>query len=334
MNYKTLLACAIGSTALLATHAALADTSISTRSLYQQTTGMPGGGPDINDNQYGFTSATESSTGYSAAIDGGQRVANSWARLDPTTGSVKMLTYASSNSASGGITASWASAALGDTIRVNSSNGTATLDFTLRYDARLNTDGIDASSNTSPAQYPYRHTDSTFSLSASHTVIVENPCPYECSPTQTEELGHQSGTLWTYAEHVDPAQNGGSNVKYSSYQNFDGLARNETINSDSLVGNWNGVLNFSIVVPTNEDISLAASFGAESYCFRADSCVSSNDSSHSFYLGLNAVGGELVSQNGYGYTLGVSPVPEPESYAMLLAGLALLAATARRVKRA
>jgi hypothetical protein len=50
--------------------------------------------------------------------------------------------------------------------------------------------------------------------------------------------------------------------------------------------------------------------------------------------GLMASISENVAQNGLSVTLALAPVPEPETYAMLLAGLGLLGFMARRRKTA
>lgn len=48
---------------------------------------------------------------------------------------------------------------------------------------------------------------------------------------------------------------------------------------------------------------------------------------------LNVQGYELLPSAGYGGTISTTPVPEPETYAMLLAGLGLIGFTARRRKQ-
>jgi hypothetical protein len=330
MHIKTLLSVALASTGILSTNAALAGTSVEANATYQQAPWVPAG-VALHNVEQDFNTARVVRSEFSQVIDNGTRTASAWARFDPSTGSFKALTNAASNSASGGATSAWTYAALGDSLRINSSATTATLNFTINYDSRFNVDPI--SGATVWTDGALRTTESNFSIGASHTVVVANPCD-ECSSSRVEYLGGQSGSVHALAMRSNPQDNNGSAVNYVSVQNFSGLGRTESISSPGLIGAWHGTLSYSMVVPTNEDISLDVNFSTTSSCTHADSCLSSNDSSHSFYLGLTAVGGTLVSQNGYGYTLGVSAVPEPESYAMLLAGLGLLGFAARRAKRA
>lgn len=53
---------------------------------------------------------------------------------------------------------------------------------------------------------------------------------------------------------------------------------------------------------------------------------------YSLKVGGSVLAKSANSTNGYGGSVSVSPVPEPKTYAMLLAGLGLLAFTARRRK--
>lgn len=332
MINKTLPPLVLAAAGILAAHVAHAGTDVSARSLYQPETG-PNADFDHSSHGYNFSTTTAVSSNLALVADAGARNATAWASLDPSTGAFKVRTDVTTAAASswGGLTKAEASAGLWDTIRVSSANATAVLEFTVRYNSVFNDAPVATAGGWDAPHFAFRDTFSAFSVRASHTVINPNPCG-ECSFSYEETLGEQSGRVSSYALYKAPQEYNESNVVYQSVQQFEGSARNERIDQPQSLGNWNGELSFSIVVPTNEDISLSSNFEASSFCDHALSCTSSNDSSHSFYLGLNAVGGALVSENGYGYTLGVSAVPEPASYGMLLAGLGLLGVAARRKK--
>jgi hypothetical protein len=334
MINKTLLSFALVSAGVLAANAAHASTGVSARSLYQPLSG-PNSEFDISKRDYDFATTTEVSSNLAQVIDGGSRNAAAWASLDPRTGAFKIRTDVATAAAAptGGLTVAEASAGLSDKIRVNSAAATAELEFTVRYNSAFNDAPVSTAGGWDAPHFAFRETLSAFSVRASHTVINPNPCS-ECSFSYEETLGEQSGRASTYAFYKAPHEYNGYNVAYQGVQQFEGSARNDYIDVPHELGNWNGTLTFSIVVPTNEDISLSTNFEATSFCDHSLSCTSTNDSSHSFYLGLKAVGGALESQNGYGYTLGVSAVPEPETYGMLLAGLGLLGVAARRKKSA
>lgn len=304
---------------------------VGTRALYDA---VPSSIGDIVNSQYDVSAPTESVSSFALNANGGDRLANAWARLDTTTGAFKAITSVSSAGQFGGRTAAFADSAISDVLRVNSVNAFETVRFSVRYDSLIDTSAVAASDTRYSSPYPIRHTDSEFALSVWHE--VPNP-DYtegsESSPTIREQLGGQFGRLWSYASFVDPATNGGSNIKYSYYEQLGGDAANYTVDALGSKSHWNGSLSFDVLVPTNTDLTFDTSFSLTAFCYQAINCTSQNDSSHSFYLGVTALGGTVVSQNGYGYTMGVPAVPEPETYAMLLAGLGVVAAKARRRAR-
>ncbi|MEW9898702.1 FxDxF family PEP-CTERM protein [Chitinivorax sp. PXF-14] len=323
---KTTIALSIA--ALLMSGAASADSYLSTRALYQ---GLPSGSGDHYEALWNVAPGTTSQQSISVVADGGLRDASAWARLDTATGAFKGKTFAQSTNYAGDRTAAWAEGGINDMIRVNSANAFETVQFTVRYDSVVNTAPISTNSYQTSSPYPIRHTDSNFSLGLWHDVAN----PYyveggESSQTIRENLGGQDGNFWSFAEFTNPSSNGGSNVRYSYYEAFSGSALNSQQQTAGTKGHWSGELTFAALLPTNEDVHLDAMFSLNSFCFMANSCVSSNDSSNSFYLGARALGGTLVSQSGYHYNLGVAPVPEPETYAMMLAGLGIVGFAARR----
>ena len=324
-NNKVALALTGG---LLVAQGAMADTYVVARALYQ---GVPSEVGDIYRISGGFNTATEQQASLAMNVDGGQRTANAWARLDPVTGSFKGSTYAASTAYGGDRTAAWAEGGINDVFQVRSSNATETLRFNIRYDSRFNTDSIATISEKYSSPWPIREIMSNFSLSLTQEVANPNYVPgSEEGPTMTRTLGAQEGHLWSFAEFTSPWQNAGSNVRNSYYQAFSGDAVTSQDERLGFTNGWNGNLTLSVVVPTNVNLNFRSQFELQSFCFMANACVSSNDSTHSFYLGIQTLGGTLYSENGYFGLQATPAVPEPNSYALILAGLGMMGAVARR----
>jgi hypothetical protein len=317
----------LGLGAMLIAQGALAGTFINTRSLYQ------GQGPlrnDIYEYQYDFNTPTTSQTSLSMYADGGQRTANAWASFDPVTGAFKGSTFASSASSAGDRTAAWAGAGLSDVFQIRSVNAYEQLQFSISYDSRLNTAPITTDLTNTMSPYPIRHTDSTFNLKLSHEVA--NPDYQEggeAGAYSTEYLANQTGHIWTYASFVPPSGNNGSNVYYSYQEAFYGEGRTSVFNGVGIPNGWNGTITLTVDVPTNKDLSFSTDFELNSFCFMASNCESVNDSTHSFYLDVRSLGGDLYSRDGY-LGLATAPIPEPKTYAMMIAGIGLLGVLGRR----
>lgn len=84
-----------------------------------------------------------------------------------------------------------------------------------------------------------------------------------------------------------------------------------------------------IEVPTHTALELSLTSGVSGNCSEID-CLLSFQSLTPMRLSLTALDGTLSSVNGYL----AAPVPEPGTYAMMLAGLGVIGAVARRRKRA
>lgn len=99
-------------------------------------------------------------------------------------------------------------------------------------------------------------------------------------------------------------------------------------------GHYTGEVVMSLTLPTNVDINLNYFAYNHAECFHMSNCSLLNDASHSDYLSLSLENGaSFSSSNHYQYLGMAAAVPEPESYAMLLAGLGLLSALARRQRK-
>jgi hypothetical protein len=104
-------------------------------------------------------------------------------------------------------------------------------------------------------------------------------------------------------------------------------------NGDADNGHYSGVVTLTATVPTETDITLTYFGFNYSACFHLASCALESDALHSDYLALKVDGGTYASASGYQYLGMAAAVPEPESYAMLSAGLGLIALVARRRSR-
>lgn len=104
-------------------------------------------------------------------------------------------------------------------------------------------------------------------------------------------------------------------------------------NGDADNGHYAGVVTLTATVPTDTDITMSYFGFNYAMCFHLANCALESNALHSDYLGLKVDGGTYVSASGYQYQGMAAAVPEPESYAMLVAGLGLIGLVARRRSR-
>jgi PEP-CTERM motif len=98
-------------------------------------------------------------------------------------------------------------------------------------------------------------------------------------------------------------------------------------------GHYTGQVVMSLVLPTNQAITLDYAAVSIATCFHFADCALLNDASHSDYLGITLENGaSFTSANGYQYLGLAAAVPEPQTYALLMAGLGLIGSVVRRSK--
>jgi hypothetical protein len=85
---------------------------------------------------------------------------------------------------------------------------------------------------------------------------------------------------------------------------------------------------FQGTVGLGQYVTSASSIGAQTLDLTSFILPGANPYPNAYYV--EVMGKASNGNPGYGGTISVSPVPEPKTYAMLLAGLGLLAFTARR----
>lgn len=99
-------------------------------------------------------------------------------------------------------------------------------------------------------------------------------------------------------------------------------------------GHYTGQVVMSLILPTNQAISLNYFADSSAMCWHFRDCALVSDASHSDYLGMTLESGaSFTSVNGYQYLGLAAAVPEPESYALFLAGFGLMASVVRRRKK-
>lgn len=256
-----------------------------------------------------FTSGglqTAESGGVSASV-------NTWA--DPVQGLFKAINTARTPDASG-IAESYARLDLNDTVRISGPGTEATLTATLDYDTLVSGLGLSGTStSTSPFRFlqvnswrsislTYREANPTYDPSATCTDYGSDGvfCPPEAQPFVTRSFydGADLSREWAYSDNGSIYSNG-------------------TLED----GRYTGQVTLSVVVPVGVDIDLTYFAYNGTRCFNVGACSLVSDASHSDYITLSVSEGHtLASASGYRYQGMAAAVPEPSSYALMLAGLA------------
>lgn len=250
---------------------------------------------------------------------------NAWA--NPVTGLFKSIASVNINGENPvDIAQAYAGFNMTDTLRFSGAASTVNVNFTMNYDTVFSGLGIDAFPVTDQLSH-FMHAWSARNVSLSYEAANSNYDPL----ATCQNLGGEG-------EYCPPETQQILTVNHSGGKDlFREVAINQGYgvytNGDEGNGHYTGQVVLSVTLPTNVDISFSYMAINSVECFHLATCSLFSDASHSDYLGLQlADGASFVSANGYQYQGVAAAVPEPETYAMLIAGLALTGLISRRRK--
>lgn len=264
---------------------------------------------------------TSFSTGGLRTINSGAVTSsvNAWA--DPESGVFKALTSVSTGDTgrATSIAESTAIFNMKDALRISGPEATATLTLRLNYDTELR--GLELSPFPRVEQLShYLMADS------SRFVALSYQAPNPLYDPEAQCLGEGESTVcgvetieFNNVREVAGAgffrewSLGGPNGVYS--------------NGDAVDGRYTGEVVLTVVVPTEVDMMLTYQGFHSVTCFHLNNCSVSVNSMFSDYIGLEVQDGyTFTSASGFRYEGIAAAVPEPSTWALMLAGLGLLGA--------
>lgn len=244
---------------------------------------------------------------------------NAWG--DPEAGVFKALTAVSTGDVgrATSIAQSYAHLGMVDRIRINGPDATATLTIRLNYDTELS--GLELS------PFPRVEQLSHFlQAGSSRFAEVSYQTPNPLFDPEAQCIGEGETTFCgvetiPFNEVKEAASAdffrewalGGPNGVYS--------------NGDAVDGRFTGEIVLNVVVPTDVNLTLVYDVYHGVTCFHLTNCSLSANSMFSDYIGLEVQDGyTFTSASGFRYEGIAAAVPEPSTWALMLAGLGLLGA--------
>jgi PEP-CTERM motif len=199
----------------------------------------------------------------------------------------------------------------------------------MTFSFRTTVRAIAATALTLAAASPaFALTTGSINCAASATTIAQ--------PGYVSCLGNFVGNMdnqLTGANGIFAAINSGFNLSTNEYYSTDLISSAGNPFAQDEGANDDGILNFNHAQTGKFVIGIKQANAFSLYLFDATSITGGLSQIAIDSNGVQRNGGNVISHAGF-FGAPTSPVPEPETYAMMLGGLALLAGVARRRKAA
>ncbi len=262
---------------------------------------------------------TSFSTGGLRTINAGSVTSsvNAWA--DPESGVFKALTSVSTGDTGSAtnIAGSTAIFDMRDGLRISGPEATATLTFRLNYDTELR--GLELSPFPRVEQLSHNLT-----ADSSRFVALSYQTPNPLYDPEAQCLGEGEYTVCgieTIEFNNVREVAGAGFFREWSLGGPDGVYTN----GDAVDGRYTGEVVLTVVVPTEVPMILTYQGYHSVWCFHMNNCSVSVNSMFSDYIGLEVQDGySFTSASGFRYEGIAAAVPEPSSWALMLAGLGLV----------
>ena len=260
----------------------------------------------------------------SASAESGNSAA--WGSIDTTTGTITLATRAQTADSTV-YTGAWASASINDTITIDYSAPYALVAVSVNFAFDYSADYAFPASSAITGSTKARHL-SPAALSRINGGFTMYGMDLNAPPSNYE-VAHGE---FSFSHHYQLDFDSGPYVALnhpSTHKLEEWSEEQHSLEYALPDGRASGFTISQILeIPTNTAIDISFWINMSSVCSLTASCDLLADGSHTFSLGFTPLQGTLSSANGYSYL--AAPVPEPGTYAMLLAGLGVIGAVARR----
>lgn len=253
---------------------------------------------------------------------------SAWGSIDSNTASFKLHSHAVTT-ANTLYTGSWANAAIYDTIVIESTEDYAQVAVNLffHFDATMN---YSYPASTAVLGSPKASNYSSAALSRVSGGFELSGYDYNAEPDNYEEIWgrYEFRTNYDFDFKAGPF----IEINYPASHLLVESINNETTYSHNLPNQLSAGFSITeiLTLPTNSQLDLAYYAGMSQICSLMNSCGLLLDGTNTFTLGLTALSGNLVSQNGYGYQNVTAQVPAPATIGLFGLALVLLARVKRR----